>query len=124
LATAAILDAINGAAAPLTFAPGDYDPLLDRIGQRSIVLIGDASHGTHDFYRERALITRRLIAERQFRAVAIEGDWTDAYRVNRFVGGSGTESNSREALADFIHFWEGGFQPLLTGSQNNQPSVR
>jgi erythromycin esterase-like protein len=104
VASAAILDAVNGAAVPLTFAPGDYDPLLDWIGESSTVLIGEASHGTHDFYRQRALITRRLIAEKQFSAVAIEGDWPDAYRVHRFVRGSGTDSNARDALADFTRF--------------------
>ncbi len=84
---------INRAALPLAFSGGDYGPLLDWIGDRKIVLIGEASHGTHDFYRERALITRRLIEEKGFRAVAIEGDWPDAHRVNRFVRGMGNDGN-------------------------------
>lgn len=70
---------------PVTGAASDYDSLLDAIGDAALVLIGEASHGTHEFYRERARITRRLIDERGFHAVAIEGDWPDAARVDRFV---------------------------------------
>ena len=65
-----------------------YDALLDVIGEARFVLIGEASHGTHEFYRERARITRRLIEERGFSAVAVEADWPDAYRVNRWVRGA------------------------------------
>jgi len=96
-----IVNAINRAAIPLTFDSGDYDPLLQWIGNRRLVLIGEASHGTHDFYRERALITRRLIEERGFNAVAIEGDWPDAARVHRFVRGGSEDVSAREALGDF-----------------------
>ncbi len=98
------LSEINRAAVPLTFSQGDHDPLLEWIGDRGVVLIGEASHGTHDFYRERALITRRLIDEKGFNAVAIEGDWPDASRVHRFVRGTGTDANARDALGDFIRF--------------------
>ena len=66
----------------LTGAPGDYDPLLDLIGEARFVLLGEASHGTHEFYLERSRITRRLIAEKGFSAV-VEGDWPSAARVNR-----------------------------------------
>ncbi len=52
----------------------DYDALLERVGDRRLVLIGEASHGTHEFYRERARITRRLIDDRGFTAVAVEAD--------------------------------------------------
>src|SRR5690348_12500100 len=75
---AAIRDAVH----PLTGAAGDYDSLIDLSGDARFVLIGEASHGTHEFYRQRALITRRLIAERGFRAVAVEADWPDAYLIN------------------------------------------
>ena len=57
------------------------------IGDSPIVLLGEASHGTHEFYRARADITRRLIQEKGFNAVAVEADWPDAYRVNRYVQG-------------------------------------
>jgi erythromycin esterase-like protein len=59
---------------PLTGGPGDYDALMDRIGDARIVLIGEASHGTYEFYHERARITRRLIVEKGFTAVAAEAD--------------------------------------------------
>ena len=62
----------------------DYDGLLEFIGDARFVLLGEASHGTHEFYRERAQITKRLIVEKGFNAVAIEADWADAYRVNRY----------------------------------------
>ena len=68
------------------------------------MLLGEASHGTHEFYRERARITKRLIAERGFTAVAVEGDWPDAYRVNRFVRGAGGDADAEEALRGFRRF--------------------
>src|SRR5438045_6651000 len=81
-----------------------YDALLDVIGEARFVLIGEASHGTHEFYRERARITRRLIEERGFSAVAVEADWPDAYRVNRWVRGASEDFDAVEALADFRRF--------------------
>jgi erythromycin esterase-like protein len=96
--------AVRAAAHPLTGARADYDPLLDRIGSARFVLIGEASHGTHEFYRQRALITRRLIAERGFMAVAVEADWPDAYQVNRFVRGTGDGATAIESLAGFRRF--------------------
>lgn len=83
---------------------GDYDGLLDAIGDSSQVLIGEASHGTHEFYRERALITRRLIEEKDFRAVAVEADWPDAYRVNRYLHGAPDDADAEEALRGFRRF--------------------
>jgi erythromycin esterase-like protein len=82
----------------------DYDPLLALIGDARIVLVGEASHGTHEFYRERARITECLITERGFTAVAIEGDWPDAYRVNRFVHGGGDDRDAEEALRGLARF--------------------
>ena len=82
----------------------DYDPLMQRIGEASLVLIGEASHGTHEFYRERAQITRRLIKEKDFSAVAVEADWPDAYRVNRYVRGAGSDADAVEALSGFKRF--------------------
>ena len=84
--------------------PSAYDALLDRIGDARFVLIGEASHGTHEFYAERAAITRRLIAERGFAAVAAEADWPDAYCVNRYVRGLGNDRSARDALAGFERF--------------------
>src|SRR5215831_19996417 len=85
-------------ARPLTGAKEDYDPLLERIGDARFVLLGEASHGTHEFYRERARITKRLIVEKGFRAVAVEADWPDAYRVNRYVRGAGADASANDAL--------------------------
>jgi erythromycin esterase-like protein len=96
--------AIYDSAHPLTGAAADYDPLLDQIGAARFVLIGEASHGTHEFYRQRALITRRLIAERGFRAVAVEADWPDSYRINRFVRGMGDGATAIDSLAGFRRF--------------------
>ncbi len=95
---------LRKAAHPLTGAATDYDPLLDRIGDASFVLLGEASHGTHDFYRRRADITRRLIQEKGFGAVAVEADWPDAYRINRFVRSASDDAESIQALADFKRF--------------------
>jgi erythromycin esterase-like protein len=96
--------AVREAAHPLTGAAADYGPLLDQIGDARYVLIGEASHGTHEFYRQRALITRRLIVERGFTAVAVEADWPDAYRVNRFVRGTGDGATAIDSLAGFRRF--------------------
>ena len=89
---------------PITGERADYDALLDRIGDRRFVLIGEASHGTHEFYRERARLTRRLIDERGFSAVAVEADWPDAYRVNRYVLGLSEDRSADMALSDFRRF--------------------
>jgi len=83
---------------------GDYDALLSAIGDRRFVLIGEASHGTHEFYRERARITRRLIDECGFSAVAVEADWPDAYRVNRYVMGMSRDGSADAALSEFRRF--------------------
>src|SRR5918999_2726374 len=101
LTPASLVNSIRQEAQPLTGAAEDYDPLLDMIGDSPIVLLGEASHGTHEFYRARADITRRLIQEKGFNAVAVEADWPDAYRVNRFVRGAGDDDRAVEALGDF-----------------------
>jgi len=98
------VSALRAAAHELTGDRRDYDPLLELIGEARIVLIGEASHGSHDFYRERARITKRLISERGFTAVAVEGDWPDAYRVNRYVRGGGVDRDAEEALRGFARF--------------------
>jgi erythromycin esterase-like protein len=96
--------AARGAVRPITGAGDDYDALLDVVGGRRFVLIGEASHGTHEFYRERARITRRLIDELGFNAVAVEADWPDAYRVNRYVMGLSHDRDADTALSDFRRF--------------------
>src|SRR5215218_7021727 len=88
------LDALRAAVHPLAGAATDYDPLLELIGDARVVLLGEASHGTHEFYDMRAEITKRLIRENGFSVVAVEADWPDAYRVNRYVRGVGTDPNA------------------------------
>jgi erythromycin esterase-like protein len=78
--------------------------LVDLIGDARLVLLGEASHGTREFYRERTRITQRLLTEKGFTAVAVEADWPDAYRVNRYVRGVGTDTNGNAALAGFQRF--------------------
>jgi erythromycin esterase-like protein len=95
---------IRDACEPLTGSPRDYDPLLDLVGGARFVLLGEATHGTHEFYRERAQITKRLIREKSFNAVAVEADWPDAYRVNRFVRGVSDDADATDALAGFKRF--------------------
>jgi erythromycin esterase-like protein/pyrimidine operon attenuation protein/uracil phosphoribosyltransferase len=88
-------------------APRGVPPreVLDElIGDARIVLIGESSHGTHEFYEARAEITKWLIGQKGFNAVAAEADWPDAYRVNRYVRGLGGDSSAEEALQGFERF--------------------
>src|SRR5437867_3748305 len=89
---------------PVTGSDADYDPLLDAIGDAPIVLLGEASHGTHEFYRERARLSRRLVEAMGFTLVAVEADWPDAYRVNRWVRGEGEDPDATAALEGFERF--------------------
>jgi erythromycin esterase-like protein len=98
------LETVRRAARPLHRALSDLDPLLERIGDARLVLLGEATHGTHEFYRVRAEITRRLIEEKAFDIVAVEADWPDAYRVNRYVRGTGEDGSAEEALGGFKRF--------------------
>ncbi len=82
----------------------DLDQLLDLVGTARIVMIGEASHGTHEFYDLRAALTRKLISQRGFAAVAIEGDWPDALRIDRYVRGHGDDESAAGALTAFERF--------------------
>lgn len=97
------LDAVRHAAQSIEDegAPAAVMPALDGA---SLVLLGEATHGTHEFYALRARITRALIEQHGFAAVAIEGDWPDAYQVNRFVGEAGGVAGAEEALRGFRRF--------------------
>jgi erythromycin esterase-like protein len=99
-----VSDAVGRSLVPLRGSPADYDPLLASIGDARFVLIGEASHGTHEFYAERAALTRRLIEEKGFGAVCIEGDWPDAFRVDCFVRGRSDDASAADALAGFKRF--------------------
>jgi erythromycin esterase-like protein len=82
----------------------DYDALVEKAGKARFVLIGEASHGTQEFYATRAELTQRLIQEKGFRMVALEADWPDALRVHRYVIGQSDETDASAALADFRRF--------------------
>jgi erythromycin esterase-like protein/predicted phosphoribosyltransferase len=99
-----LVDAVRAAAHPLAGDANQYDPLMERIGEARFALLGEASHGTHEFYQVRAEITKRLITEMGFTAVAVEADWPDAYRVNRYVRGLSHDVDAVEALTDFRRF--------------------
>jgi erythromycin esterase-like protein len=100
----ATLAALRAAAIRLDGGERDYDALLDLVGDARFVLLGEATHGTHEFYEERARITRRLIEEKGFHAVAVEADWPDAYRVNRYVRGQCEDGSAAAALSGFQRF--------------------
>jgi erythromycin esterase-like protein len=99
-----LVKALRETAYPLAGSARDYDPLISRIGEARFALLGEASHGTHEFYHERAEITKRLITEKNCTAVAVEADWPDAYRLNRYVRGASDDVDAVEALADFRRF--------------------
>ena len=97
------VEIVRAAAVPLTGGRGDYDRLLDFVGDARFVLIGEASHGTHEFYRDRARITQRFIAELGFDAVAVEADWPDAYR-STDTSWAGAIDTALIALGEFHRF--------------------
>jgi erythromycin esterase-like protein len=98
------LAAIKRSAHPLSFTDHDYTPLLRWIGDARVVLIGEASHGTHEFYRERARITRLLIEHKGFSAVGAEADWPDAYRVHQYAMARSEDASAAESLSGFRRF--------------------
>src|SRR5438067_10196326 len=99
-----IVEALGQTLRPLSGARTDYDPLMAIIGQARYVLLGEATHGTHEFYKARAEITKRLIREKGFNVIGWEADWPDALRVNRFILKRGKDQTALEALGDFKRF--------------------
>ncbi|WP_211258851.1 erythromycin esterase family protein [Spirillospora albida] len=97
-------DDVLGSALPLEYEE-DLGPLLDRVGDSRIVLIGEASHGTHEYYAWRAALTRRLIAEKGFAFVALEGDWPDCMRVCRSVTLAGGAADDPRAVLGGYERW-------------------
>jgi erythromycin esterase-like protein/predicted phosphoribosyltransferase len=95
---------IRAEALPVRDGVPSTEALFDLVGDAHYVLLGEASHGTHDFYQARAAITRRLIEDKGFCAVAVEGDWPDTYRVNRYVRGRSDDQDAEEALRGFERF--------------------
>ena len=98
------LAAIDDVSWPLTGSERDFDRIVRAAQHSPIVAIGEASHGTHDFHRVRAELTKRLIRELGFNAVAVEGDWPAAYRINRYVRGRGGDTDAAQALGGFVRF--------------------
>jgi erythromycin esterase-like protein len=96
--------AVRRVAIPLTGGGRNYDRLVQLAGKSRFALIGEASHGTHEFYRERAEITKRLIVEHGVTAIVAEADWPDAYRVNRYVRGRSDDRDAEAALSSFKRF--------------------
>jgi len=95
---------LTHALVPLKGGAGDDETLFGIIRDAPVVLIGAPTHGTHEFYRARAEITKRLIEDRGFTAVCVEGDWPDAYRVNRYVRGASDDAEAVESLGGSRRF--------------------
>ncbi|SDL63504.1 Erythromycin esterase homolog [Daejeonella rubra] len=85
--------------------PADLKPLYNRIGDAQIVMLGEASHGTHEYYTWRALISKKLIEEMGFNFIAVEGDWPDCYRLNRFIKGYEPEDTSAFDVLQKFNRW-------------------
>ncbi len=94
----------RAAAFEIQTAREDMGRIVDRLGPARIYLIGEASHGTHDFYHVRSCLTKYLIEQHALSAVALEADWPEAYRVNRFVRGDGPDGDANAALSGFDRF--------------------
>ncbi|MFC5753093.1 erythromycin esterase family protein [Actinomadura rugatobispora] len=108
-------DDVRESALPLEYED-DLDPLMDRIGDARCVLLGEASHGTHEYYAWRSALTRRLITERGFSFVAVEGDWPDCWEVNNAVTRApGAPEDPRTVL--------GGYRRWPTWMWANQETV-
>ena len=80
----------------------DLDILLSEIGDKRFVLVGEASHGTHEYYSWRSRLARRLVAEKGFSIIAVEGDWPDCYQINRYIKNYDNSKNSaKDVLQEF-----------------------
>jgi erythromycin esterase-like protein len=98
------IPSIAQAARPLTGSGSDHSDLLAATQGASRILLGESTHGTSEFYRERGRLTERLIREQGVNAVAIEGDWSPGWRVNQYVRGVGADRSAAEALSGFTNF--------------------
>jgi erythromycin esterase-like protein len=95
---------VRNAARPLAGVATDHDALMNAIGESRYVLLGEATHGTHEFYTERARISRRLIEERGFAAIVVEGEFPAGRRVNEYLHGRGSDASPEAALSGFTEF--------------------
>ena len=130
--TSELLEALGRNLVPMPGSTRDHDALLQLIGPARFALLGEASHGTREFYRERIAITRRLITEKGFTAVAVEADWPDAWRVNRYVRGLSDDPDATAALSGFERFpgwmWRNtevrDFVEWLRGHNDGRPATQ
>ena len=99
-----LIHILTEAVQPLSEQADKYSSLLDKIGDSRFVLIGEATHGTHEFYQARIEITQQLIEKKNFMAVTIEGDWPDVYRIHRYLQGKGHKRDWKQAIDDFKRF--------------------
>ena len=99
-----LIDTIRLASYSLN-SPADLKPLYNRIGDAQIVMLGEASHGTHEYYTWRAMISKKLIEEMGFNFIAVEGDWPDCYRLNRFIKGYESEKTSASDVLQKFNRW-------------------
>ncbi|WP_255472940.1 erythromycin esterase family protein [Planomicrobium sp. CPCC 101079] len=86
-------------------SPQDLTPLLDAIGDAKIVMLGEASHGTSEFYTVRAELSKRLIQEKGFTLIAVEGDWPSSQQVNRYIRGYSSNGKSSEEVLQAFKRW-------------------
>jgi len=130
--SADLIAGIRSMAQPLR-SPDDLDPLLARIGGARCVLLGEASHGTHEYYTWRAEISKRLIQEKGFSFIAVEGDWPDCYRVNRYIKGfPDSEASAYDVLHAFARWptWMWANREIVELAEwqrlynHNQPEAR
>jgi erythromycin esterase-like protein len=99
-----LLDVIRRDSFAFVPEPDGLQPLVDAIGNAKVVLIGEATHGTHEFYNTRAELTKALVQQKGFNFIAVEADWPDAYRTNRWVRGASADHDAEAALGDFLRF--------------------
>lgn len=86
-------------------SPADLAPILEAIGNAKIVMLGEASHGTSEFYTVRAELSKRLIQEKGFSLIAVEGDWPSSHQVNRFIKGYGHEGKTAHEVLQAFSRW-------------------
>jgi erythromycin esterase-like protein len=100
-----IINSVRNAALPFDHnVKQTFMPVLELVKHKSFILLGEATHGTREFYEARIEITKQLIINDKLHAIAIEGDWPSAYRVNRYVRWQGHDTNANEALSGFKRF--------------------
>ena len=98
---------VQGLRQHLRALPGEAaadDLLVQQLSRAKLALLGEASHGTHEFYAQRAALSQRLVREHGFKAIVVEADWPDAWRVNRYIRGGPEDRSAEEALSGFERF--------------------